>query len=200
MCVTSATPSRSRGTAHRAGGVDSTSAARPTGRTAGFLPPVRVALWHGSTAGRDASRRGHRDCLATHFLWVPSSQEGTMTRRKTPRNAPPPEPATQPAPAPVVAGHEPPAPLAPLEIDLLRLRRAQHLLRAGALGARGRGRRPGGPPRRARRAAPRRGRRRPGWTTRARSMDAGSSTCISVLPVDTVRSVAQLRRSRSRPG
>jgi len=41
MCTNPATPTRSRGTAHRAGGVSSRSVARPTGRTAGVRPACR---------------------------------------------------------------------------------------------------------------------------------------------------------------
>ena len=40
MCISSATPSHSRGTAHGAGGVDSIAPARPTGRTAGSVGSV----------------------------------------------------------------------------------------------------------------------------------------------------------------
>jgi len=44
MCISSATPRRSRGTAHGAGGVDSIAAARPTGRTAGRVGSVNE-IW-----------------------------------------------------------------------------------------------------------------------------------------------------------
>jgi hypothetical protein len=61
-CVRSATPRRRRGTAHRAGGVDSASAARPRGRTAGFRPaaaeaPPREGGIHAGQIGESGTGR-----------------------------------------------------------------------------------------------------------------------------------------------
>jgi hypothetical protein len=68
-CINLATPSRSRETAHRTGGVNSVPAARPTGRTAEFRTICRAALLRGCTGGRAASRRRGRD----HRDRVPAS-------------------------------------------------------------------------------------------------------------------------------